>query len=429
MGLIKAAVGSAGGVLADQWKEYFYCDSLDMDTLATKGQKRVSGRSSNTKGSDNIISNGSVVAVADGQCMIIVEQGKVVEVCAEPGEFTFDSASEPTIFQGELKGSIVDSLKNIGKRFTFGGEPPMDQRVFYINTKELVGNKYGTAQTVPFKIEDSDLNFKLTVNLKCFGEYSYHVTDPVLLYTNVMGNMADSFKREALDSQLKSELLTALQPAFAAISAQRIEYDQLPAHTKELAELLNNELSDKWRDLRGIEIVSFGMNSVKADEEDEKRLKELQVAGAMRDQNMAAASLTAATAEAMRSAAANEGGAMNAFMGMGMASTMGGGQAANMFAQAAQNQQATPAAAAPQGWDCACGATGNAGKFCGNCGAPKPAPAGEWVCSCGATNNGKFCSECGAAKPAAAVCSKCGWQPAEGAAPKFCPDCGAPFGA
>lgn len=427
MGLIKAGLGAAGGVLADQWKEYFYCDSLDMDTLAVKGQKRVSGRSSNTKGSDNIISNGSVVAVADGQCMIIVEQGKVVEVCAEPGEFTFDSSTEPTIFQGDLGGSIVDSLKNIGKRFTFGGEPPKDQRVYYINTKELVGNKYGTAQTVPFKIEDPDLNFKLTVNLKCFGEYSYHVTDPVLLYTNVMGNMTDSFKRDAIDSQLKSELLTALQPAFAAISAQRIEYDQLPAHTKELAELLNSELSDKWRDLRGIEIVSFGMNSVKADEEDEKRLKELQVAGAMRDQNLAAASLTAATAEAMRSAASNENGAMNAFMGMGMASTMGGGQAANMFAQAAQNQAAAPMPAA-NGWACSCGATDNTGKFCANCGAAKPAPAGTWTCACGAQSSGKFCPECGAAKPATA-CSKCGWEPQNGNAPKFCPECGTPFGA
>lgn len=427
MGLIKAGVGAAGGVLADQWKEYFYCDALDMDTLAVKGQKRVSGRSSNTKASDNIISTGSVVAVADGQCMIIVEQGKVVEVCAEPGEFTFDSSSEPTIFSGKLTGSIVDSLKNIGKRFTFGGEPPMDQRVYYINTKELVGNKYGTAQTVPFKIEDPDLNFKLTVNLKCFGEYSYHVTDPVLLYTNVMGNMTDRFTRDQIDSQLKSELLTALQPAFAAVSAQHIEYDQLPAHTQELADLLNKELSSKWHDLRGIEIVSFGISSVKADEEDEKRLKEMQVAGAMRDQTMAAANLTAATAEAMRTAAANDSGAMNAFMGMGMASAMGGGQAANMFAQANSGQQAQPAASV-SGWACACGAAGNTGNYCGNCGAPKPAPAGEWTCSCGAQNSGNFCSDCGATKPTGSKCSKCGWVSQNAAAaPKFCPECGTPF--
>ena len=425
MGLIKAITGAAGGVLADQWKEYFYCESLPADTLLVKGSKRVSGRSSNTKASDNIITADSVIAVADGQCMIIVEQGKVVEVCAEPGEFVFDASTEPTVFAGDLATSVTESLMNLGKRFTFGGEPPKDQRVYYVNTKELVGNKYGTASPVPFKIVDQDTNFKFTMNVKCFGEYSYRVCDPVLLYTNVMSNVTDEYKRDQLDGQLKSELLNALQPAFARLSAQRIEYDQVPAHTVELTEYLNEELSSKWRELRGIEIVSMGMNSIVANEEDEERLKQMQMAAVLGGGNMAMGYSVAAAGESMRDAALNEGGAMNAFMGMG-AANMFGSQMVGTTAAAGAQAVAQPAQPAADAWACSCGAS-NTGKFCSECGAAKPAPAGSWTCACGAVSAGKFCPECGAAKPVAA-CPKCGWQ-AEGAAPKFCPECGAPFGA
>ena len=425
MGLIKAITGAAGGVLADQWKEYFYCESLPADTLLVKGSKRVSGRSSNTKASDNIITADSVIAVADGQCMIIVEQGKVVEVCAEPGEFVFDASTEPTVFAGDLATSVTESLMNLGKRFTFGGEPPKDQRVYYVNTKELVGNKYGTASPVPFKIVDQDTNFKFTMNVKCFGEYSYRVCDPVLLYTNVMSNVTDEYKRDQLDGQLKSELLNALQPAFARLSAQRIEYDQVPAHTVELTEYLNEELSSKWRELRGIEIVSMGMNSIVANEEDEERLKQMQMAAVLGGGNMAMGYSVAAAGESMRDAALNEGGAMNAFMGMG-AANMFGSQMVGTTAAAGAQAAAQPAQHAADAWACSCGAS-NTGKFCSECGAAKPAPAGSWTCACGAVSAGKFCPECGAAKPVAA-CPKCGWQ-AEGAAPKFCPECGAPFGA
>lgn len=425
MGLIKAITGAAGGVLADQWKEYFYCESLPADTLLVKGSKRVSGRSSNTKASDNIITADSVIAVADGQCMIIVEQGKVVEVCAEPGEFVFDASTEPTVFAGDLATSVTESLMNLGKRFTFGGEPPKDQRVYYVNTKELVGNKYGTASPVPFKIVDQDTNFKFTMNVKCFGEYSYRVCDPVLLYTNVMSNVTDEYKRDQLDGQLKSELLNALQPAFARLSAQRIEYDQVPAHTVELTEYLNEELSSKWRELRGIEIVSMGMNSIVANEEDEERLKQMQMAAVLGGGNMAMGYSVAAAGESMRDAALNEGGAMNAFMGMG-AANMFGSQMVGTTAAAGAQAAAQPAQHAADAWTCSCGAS-NTGKFCSECGAAKPAPAGSWTCACGAVSAGKFCPECGAAKPVAA-CPKCGWQ-AEGAAPKFCPECGAPFGA
>lgn len=435
MGLIKAAVGAAGGVLADQWKEYFSCDSINENVLAVRGQKKVSGRSSNTSGSDNIISNGSVIAVATGQCMIIVEQGKVVELCAEPGEFVFDSSTEPSIFSGNLGQSIIDSFKNIGKRFTFGGEAPKDQRVYFLNTKELIGNKYGTPSPIPFRVVDNNIGLDIDIAIRCFGEYSYHICDPLLFYTNVCGNVEGEFTRDRLDGQLKTELLTALQPAFAKISAMGIRYSALMGHTMELAEALNEVLSNKWRNLRGIEIVSFGVSSAKASDEDEQMIKDLQRTAVLRNPNMAAAQLVGAQAQAMVGAANNPNNSAMAFMGMNMASAAGGMNAQNLFqmgqAQQAAPQpapQAAPAAAAPAGWDCACGNKGNTGKFCMECGAPKPAPVVGWTCACGVVNKGKFCMECGSPKPAAAPlykCDKCGWEPADPTKPpKFCPECG-----
>ena len=465
MGLIKAAVGAAGGMLADQWKEYFYCDALPETVLMTKGQKRTSARSSNTKANDNIISSGSVIAVADGQCMLIVEQGKVVEVAAEPGEFTFDASTEPTIFAGDLGESIPRVFKTIGKRFTFGGEPPKDQRVYYFNTKELIGNKYGTPTSVPFRVVDTRAHIDLDIAIRCFGEYSFRITNPLLFYTNVSSNVPDEYTRDRLEGQMRSELFTALQPAFAKISEMGIRYSALPGHTTELAKILNDELSSKWRDLRGIEIVSFGVSSLKASEEDEQMIKELQRSATLSNVDLAAGHMVGAQAAAMQAAAKNEGagGAAMAFMGMNMAGATGGMGAGNLFQQAQQNHmnQQQAAAAAPAGWTCACGQTGNTGKFCQSCGKPRPAPAGSWKCSCGATATGKFCPECGAKKPEpgddvgwtcpkcktvnkgkfcsscgekkpAGVpqykCDKCGWEPEDPAhPPKFCPQCGDPF--
>ena len=457
MGLIKAALGAAGGVMADQWLEYFYCDSLPENVMAVKGQKHSSGRSSNTRGSDNIISNGSVIAVADGQCMVIVDQGKVTEFCAEPGEFKYDASTEPSLFYGKLGKNILDTFKNIGKRFTFGGEAPKDQRVYYFNTKELIGNKYGTPSPVPFRVVDQRAGIDIDIAIRCFGEYSYRICDPILFYTNVCGNVSGDYTRDRLESQLKTELLTALQPAFAKISEQGIRYSALPGHTMEMADALNDVLSSKWRNLRGLEIVSFGVSSVKASEEDEAMLKELQRNAAFMDPTRAAAHLVGAQASAMQAAANNQNaGPAMAFMGMNMAGQAGGVNAQSLYQMGAQ-QQAAPAAA---GWTCACGQSGITGKFCPNCGKPKPAPApaaGSWTCSCGATatgkfcpecgkprpadtgwtcscgavNKGKFCAECGKPKPAGTPkykCDKCGWEPKDPThPPKFCPECGDPF--
>ena len=458
MGLIKAGLGALGGTLADQWKEFFYCEAIDSEIMVTKGQKKTSGRSSNTKGEENIISSGSGIAVADGQCMIIVEQGKIVEVCSEPGEFTYDSSTEPSIFAGSLGQGIKETFKTVGKRFTYGGDTGKDQRIYYFNTKELVDNKFGTPNPVPFRVVDNNIGLDVDISVRCNGTYSYKIADPLLFYTNVCGNISDEYTREEIDGQLKTEFLTALQPAFAKISEMGIRYSALPGHTMELSDAMNEILTAKWSQLRGLAIVSVGINSITAPKEDEDMIKELQRNAVMRNPNMAAATLVGAQAEAMKAAATNEGGAMMGFMGIGMAQQAGGMNAQDLFAMGQQQQPQQPqqqsAQPAQGGWQCACGAA-NTGNFCSSCAKPKPAPAGSWTCACGASNTGKFCAECAKPKPeqndgwtcsCGAVnkgkfcsecakpkpagtptyrCDKCGWEPQDPAnCPKFCPECG-----
>ncbi len=432
MGLIRAGLGAVGGVLADQWKEFFYCEAIDNDILVVKGRKRISGRSSNTRGEDNIISNGSGIAVADGQCMIIVEQGKVVEVCAEPGEFTYDTSSEPSIFAGNLGESIKATFKAIGKRFTYGGDTGKDQRVYYFNTKEILDNKFGTATPIPFRVVDSRIQLDIDVSVRCNGVYSYKIADPLLFYTHVCGNVVNTYDRSELDNTLKSEFISALQPAFGKLSDMELRPNQLVSHNTDLEAAMNEVLSEKWGKTRGIRVVSVALGSVTLPEEDAQLIKDAQKAAMYRDPTMAAATLVGAQADAMKTAAGNAGGAAVGFMGMNMAQNAGGMNAQNLFAMGQQqtSQQASQQSSTPVtgGWKCACGATAT-GKFCPECGAKKPEEG--WKCSCGAINKGKFCSECGAKKPAGEKlyrCDKCGWEPEDPAhPPKFCPECGDPF--
>ena len=435
MGLISAALNAAGGTLASQWKEYFYLDALPEDVLAARAMKRVKGRFGGSKTEDdNVITSGSVIAVADGQCMMVVDQGRVVDFCAEPGEYIFDQNGEPTIFYGALDGEKAKAiLKATFDRLSFGGQAGRDQRVYYFNTKEIVGNKYGTPSPVPFRVVDANIGLDIDVSLRCFGEYSYRITNPMLFYANVCGNVEGEYTRGQIDSQLKSELLTALQPALARLSEKGVRYSALPGHTMEIADALNDVLSEKWANLRGVEIVSFGVNSVKASEEDEAMIKELQRNAVFRNASMAGAHLVGAQAQAMQDAAKNAGGAFTGFMGMNMAQ-QGGANAAQLFQMGAQQQaaaQSAPAQSAAGSWTCACGATAT-GKFCPECGKKRPESAAVgWTCACGAVNTGKFCSECGAKRPQGAPvyqCDKCGWKPADPAhPPKFCPECGDPF--
>lgn len=431
MGLIKAGVGALGGAMADQWKEFFYCDAIDKDVLVVKGQKRTSGRSSNTKGNDNIISNGSGIAVADGQCMIIVEQGKVVEVCAEPGEFTYDTSTEPSIFTGSLGKSIKDTFATIGKRFTYGGDTAKDQRVYYFNTKELIDNKFGTPNPIPFRVVDRNIGLDIDVSIRCSGVYSYKITDPLLFYTNVCGNVEQEYTREEIDAQLKTEFISALQPAFGKLSELELRPNQLAAHSTELENAMNEALTSKWSGLRGLSVISIALNPITLPEGDAELIKQAQKAAVLRDPTMAGATLTGAQADAMRAAAANEGGAMNGFIGMGMAMNAGGMNAQNLYAMGQQQAQ-QPAGQPANAWTCECG-TQATGKFCPNCGKPKPAPAAQngWRCQCGTVNQGKFCQNCGNPKPAGAPtykCNKCGWTPQDPHnPPKFCPECGDAF--
>lgn len=439
MGLIRAAAGALGGTLADQWREFFYCDAMDKDILVKRGRKRTSFRSANTKGNDNIISNGSGIAVADGQCMLIVEQGKVVEVCAEPGEFTYDSSTEPSIFTGNLGDSIKETFKIVGKRFTYGGDTAKDQRVYYINTKELGEILFGTATPVPFRVVvDESLGYKLSVDIRCNGLFTYKICDPLLFYTNVCGNVVDTYESDEIAARLKGELMSALQPALAKLSAQKIQYYEIPAHTQEVSDALNEVLSSSWRQKRGIEVFSVNINSLSIPDDQRKKLTEWEENAMTTNPNTAAARLVGGQIDAMKAAAANGSGAMTGFMGMGMAmNAAGGANAQNLFAMG--QQQAQPMQLAGQQtqnpipkmqpedtWICTkCGTRAN-GKFCPECGSPKPADG--WICSCGSVNKGKFCTNCGAKKPAGALlykCDKCGWEPEDPAhPPKFCPECG-----
>ena len=424
MGLIRAAISAVGGTMADQWKEFFICESLDADVLAVKGQKRIGSRSANKKGSDNLITSGSGIAVADGQCVLIVEQGKIVEVCAEPGEYTYDASTEPTIFSGNLGSSLDQVFDVIGKRFTYGGDTGKDQRIYYINTKELIDNKFGTPNPVPFRVVDRNIGLDVDVAVRCSGVYSYRISNPLLFYANVCGNIEQEYRREELDHQLKTEFISALQPAFAKISDLEIRPNALPGHVTELCDAMNEALTGKWANTRGITVVSVAIGTIDLPKEDAEMIKQAQRTAMMRDPTMAAATLVGAQSDAMKTAAGNSAGAMNGFMGVNMAMNAGG-----MNAQALYGMGQQQAAQAADSWKCACGTVVN-GNFCPNCGAKKPDNDG-WTCSCGKVNKGNFCANCGAKKPEGLPkyrCDKCGWEPEDPAhPPKFCPQCGDPF--
>ncbi|MBR2696925.1 MAG: SPFH domain-containing protein [Parasporobacterium sp.] len=394
MGLLRAALGAVGGALADTWKEFFYCEALDKETLMVKGQKQIGNRSSNTRGNDNIISSGSGIVVADGQCMIIVDQGKVVEVCAEPGEFTYDASTEPSLFSGNLGESILETFKIMGKRIGYGGDTGHDQRVYYFNTKELLDNKFGTPTPIPFRVVDRNIGLDIDVSIRCSGVYSYKIADPIKFYTNVCGNVTDEYKRSEIEDQLKTEFVAALQPAFGQLSALGLRPNEIVTHNVELEQAMNQQLSAKWSELRGLVVVNVALGSVTLPEEDQELIKQTQRGATLSNPALAAGVMAGAAANAMEDAAKNEGGAMNGFVGMGMAMNTGGSAINGLFQQAAAQQAAAPQAAAPQA------------------AAPQAAPEAPAAPADGAAapvSGPKFCSQCGKpVTPGAKFCAECG---------------------
>ena len=381
MGLIKAVLKSASSVISDTWKDYFVCDSLDNDTLMTRGVKKGGSKS------DEVITNGSGIVVQDGQCALIVDEGQILEVAAEPGSYTFDTTKSPSVFDGGFAG-IRNSFAEMVERFTFNGETAKNQRVYYVNTKEIHGNLFGTATPIPFRIVDPSIGLDLTSSIRCNGEYTFRIVNPLLFYKNVASNVSNRYDRDELSSTMKAELLTALQPALAKISAMGVRYSEVPAHTFDLVDSINETLERKWGELRGMQVVSLNLNSLALSKEDESYIKELQLAAVNRNQDMREATLAAARAQSLKDAAKNPNGAANAFFGINMAENAGGGYAA----AAASN---------------------------------RPANTNSWTCSCGETSTGNFCPKCGQPKPVSSYCPQCG-KPTSGG--NFCPHCGAKLG-
>ena len=408
MGLMKAISGAIRSELADQWKEFIYCDSMAANVLMTKGvRKNDTTRfgSSNTKGSENIITKGSVIAVNEGQAMLIVEQGKIIDFTCEAGAYTFDSSTEPSMFAGSFGEGLRDTFRAIGARFTFGGDTGRDQRVYYINTKEILGNKFGSAQPMPY----DDPYYRTVLYIRYFGMFSFRVMDPLIFYTSIAGNVTGQYNSEMLMEQCRSEFLTALDSALNRCGAEGVKFSMLPSKQREIAAYLNTALDEEWHRARGIEVCAVSLEKVTPDDTSRARIEDfdnaMMLGGNPSAMQGRMTSAQAAMFENMGKQSGGVGGGdmMSAVMGM-----MG----VNMMNQMANNQQPIqpqqPAAAIQ----------------------PQPAAPAQpqgWTCKCGTENTGKFCCECGARRPLY-QCDKCGWKPADPSnPPKFCPECGDRF--
>ncbi len=426
MGLIRAAFSATGSVFADQWKEYFGVDEMTSDQLVVKGHKQTKG---NNKGGDEIISNGSAIAVGEGQVALIVEDGKIVEFCAEPGRFIWNESSEPSMFCGDFFKGLADSFKKIGERFTFGGDRAKSQRVYYVNTKEIMDNKFGT--TTPMVYDDP--YYKTALYIRYFGQYSFRIVDPIVFFSSVAGSVKESYSRETLMNMCRDEFMTALDTALAKLSSDGIKFSQIPSKQREIAAYMSETLDNEWKARRGMDIVSVAIAKVTPDEKSRDRIEKFDTNVMHSNPNAMAGGLAYAQMQAMQKAAENSNGAMNGFMGLGMMNGVMGNAAGsqgtllNMAEKLNENKKEETAAAGASGsWKCACGSV-NTGKFCPNCGGKKPEeiPAGFWKCSCGNVNSGKFCPNCGSKKPQNGYDCKCGYHSDE--VFKFCPNCGTKY--
>lgn len=426
MGIIKAAAQAVGGSLADQWLEVYEPDDMGEQTVFTSGVKIRKGQ--NTKGSDNTVSNGSIIHVYDNQLMMLVDGGKVVDYTAEPGYYKVDNSALPSLFNGELKATVKETFS----RIKFGGATPTAQKVFYVNLQEIKGIKFGTRN--PVNYFDSFYNAELF--LRAHGTYSIKITDPLLFYQEAIPRNADKVEISDINEQYISEFLEALQASINQMSADGIRISYVSSKGRELSKYMADTLDEDWNRMRGMEIQAVGIASISYDEESQKMIQMRNQGAMLSDPTIREGYMQGAMARGLEAAGSNANGSMAGFMGMGVGMQAGGammGSASQVNlaqmqmqqnAQAqnaqAQNEKAVGQQAKSSGWICECGAE-NSGKFCSECGKEKPV-ADVWVCECGAKNTGKFCSECGKARPEGDWVCKCGAKNTG----KFCSECGAP---
>ncbi len=421
MGLIRAIISATASTAADQWKEFFTCDALSNDVLVAKGIMKTEGRGlfRRNKASTDIITNGSVINVNEGQAALIIDNGKIVEFCAEPGMFRWDSSSEPSIFGGEFFKGVIDSFKKIASRFTFGGDVGAEQRVYYVNTKEILGNKFGT--TTPMAYDDP--YYKTALYIRYFGQYSFKITDPIIFFSSIAGNVSGQYTREELVSVSTDEFMTALDTALGKCALNGVKFSQLPIKQREIAAYMSKTLDEEWRAARGIEIASVALAKVTPDEKSRERIEEFDSGMMHADPTAMTGGLAYAQMQAMKKAAANDGGAVSGFMGYGMAANAMGGAAAQGALIDNAKKLSEQKTAVKSTRTCAVCGSSVEGKFCPECGTKYEEPE-PWACpSCGVCCTEKFCPECGTKKPTGQTCS-CGYT--ADTPFKFCPECGKP---
>ncbi len=430
MGIIKAFASAIGGAFADQWLEVVEPDNMGDTTVFTRGVKvrRDDKRNQNRKGTEDTISNGSVIHVYPNQFMMVLDGGKIVDYTAEEGYYTVDNSSLPSLFNGQFG----DTLKTSFERIKFGGVTPTAQKVFYINLQEIKGIKFGTRN--PINYFDNFYNAELF--LRAHGTYSIKITDPIKFYSEAVPRNQDRVDIQDINEQYLSEFLEALQSSINQMSADGVRISYVSSKGRELGKYMASTLDEEWGQMRGMEIQSVGIANISYDEESTKLINMRNQGAMLGDPSVREGYVQGAVARGMEAAGSNANGSMAGFMGMGVGMQAGGGfvGAASQANQQQMQQQAAARAAqqpAPAtGWTCACGHAGNEGKFCSECGKPRPEAAGGWTCACGHEGNtGKFCSECGKPRPAGRIkCDKCGYEPDPNApAPKFCPECGDPI--
>ena len=423
MGIIRALKETVGGSFADQWLEVIEPEDMGDQTVMTRGI--CTGKGSNKKGSRNVISNGSVIHVYEGQFMMLMDGGKIVDYSAEPGYFTVDNSSMPSMFGGNLD----EVIRNSFDRFRFGGTTPTAQKVYYLNLQEIKGIKFGTRN--PINYFDNFYNAELF--LRAHGTYSIKITDPIRFYVEAIPKNREQVEIKDINEQYLYEFLDALQSSINQMSADGVRISYVSSKSRELSKYMADTLDEDWRQNRGIEIQSVGIASVSYDEESQKLINMRNQGAMLGDPMVREGYVQGAFARGMEAAGKNPGGSTVGFMGMNMASQMGGTMASSMSAANVQQMQMNQAARQAEeekkakekeatrekdSWICSCGHE-NTGKFCSECGQPRPVKE-TWVCSCGHENTGKFCSECGAPRPAGEWVCSCGHKNTG----KFCSECG-----